>query len=122
MRFHSAVHEDRRERRPVGHVRAGGRAQVSDDRGRGRDGRSAGQHVRFHVPDAQDHLLHGSRRSAVQVSVRVEIGKELPSNIAIVVTLNTPSFAVYEFDFNTARRVAYDLCPPVPPPPRAPLS
>jgi len=43
---------------------------MSDGSGRGRDGRTAGQHVRFHVPDAENHLLDGSRRSAVQVSFR----------------------------------------------------
>lgn len=77
--FRSAVHEDRRERRAPGHVRAGGRAQVSDDRGRGRDGRSAGEHVRLHVPDAQDHLFHGPRRSAVQVSAGGRNGQRAPS-------------------------------------------
>lgn len=67
----SAVHENRRERGPAGHVRASRCAQVSDGRGRRRDGRTVGQHVRFHVPDAEDYLFHGPRRIVVQVSARV---------------------------------------------------
>lgn len=88
----SAVHENRRERGPAGHVRASRCAQVSDGRGRRRDGRTVGQHVRFHVPDAEDYLFHGPRRIVVQVSARaffffrnifVRVGKKSTSPTAI---------------------------------------
>lgn len=69
-RCFSAVLENRRERGPAGHVRASRCAQVSDGRSRWRDGRTVGQHVRFHVPDAEDYLFHGPRRIVVQVSAR----------------------------------------------------
>jgi len=65
----STVHENRRKRSLAGHVRASGCAQMSDGRGRGRNGRTIGEHVRIDVSDAEDYLFDGSRRSAVQVSV-----------------------------------------------------